>query len=172
MADNGRIWIRVQVKRPFKMNACELEFTHTCKLVPLSCWIYRVFGLQEVCSTQFNSHLMKGKLLTYEQCHNWALSGFFNKQIDNETCLWLLWDARKKFILCSLTQHQILLTQLIYEKAWLILFNTFLDFTIKHLPKYLSFSVICIGSSMICSDIWRKYHERCFKIVIRNFTSH
>ena len=30
---------------------------------------------------------------------------------------------------------------------------------------------ICIGNSMICSDIWHKYHEWYFKIVIRNFTS-
>ena len=28
-----------------------------------------------------------------------------------------------------------------------------------------------IGNSMICSDIWHKYHERYFEIVIRNFTS-
>ena len=30
---------------------------------------------------------------------------------------------------------------------------------------------ICIGNSMICSDIWHKYHEWYFKIVTRNFTS-
>ena len=30
---------------------------------------------------------------------------------------------------------------------------------------------LCIGNSMICSDIWHKYHEWYFKIVIRNFTS-
>ena len=24
---------------------------------------------------------------------------------------------------------------------------------------------------MICSDIWHKYHERYFEIIIRNFTS-
>ena len=29
----------------------------------------------------------------------------------------------------------------------------------------------CIANSMICSDIWHKYHERYFEIVIRNFTS-
>ena len=53
VADNGRIWIRVNVNGPLKVNACELEFTcsHTCKLIPLSCRIYRVFGLKEVCST-------------------------------------------------------------------------------------------------------------------------
>ena len=28
-----------------------------------------------------------------------------------------------------------------------------------------------IGNSMICSDIWHKYHEGYFEIVIRNFTS-
>ena len=28
-----------------------------------------------------------------------------------------------------------------------------------------------IGNSMICSDIWNKFHEWYFKIVIRNFTS-
>ena len=27
-----------------------------------------------------------------------------------------------------------------------------------------------IGNSIICSDIWHKYHERYFKIVMRNFT--
>ena len=72
VADNGRIWIRVNVEGPLKVNASELEFTyrHTCKLIPLSCRIYRVFGLKEVCSTQCDSQLMKGKLLTYEQCHN------------------------------------------------------------------------------------------------------
>ena len=30
---------------------------------------------------------------------------------------------------------------------------------------------VCIGNSMICSDIWHKYHEWYFEIVIRNFTS-
>ena len=30
---------------------------------------------------------------------------------------------------------------------------------------------ISIGNSMICSDIWHKYHEWYFKIVIRNFPS-
>ena len=30
---------------------------------------------------------------------------------------------------------------------------------------------ICIGNSIICSDIWYKYHEWYFKIVISNFTS-
>lgn len=72
VADNGRIWIRVNVEGPLKVNASELEFTcrHTGKLIPLSCRIYRVFGLKEVCSTQCDSQLTKGKLLTYEQCHN------------------------------------------------------------------------------------------------------
>ena len=32
-------------------------------------------------------------------------------------------------------------------------------------------SCISIGNSMSCSDIWHKYHEWYFKIVIRNFTS-
>ena len=31
--------------------------------------------------------------------------------------------------------------------------------------------VISIGNSMICCDIWHKYHEWYFEIVIRNFTS-
>ena len=31
--------------------------------------------------------------------------------------------------------------------------------------------IISIGNSMICSDIWHKYHEWYFKIVIRNFMS-
>ena len=35
-----------------------------------------------------------------------------------------------------------------------------------------SFStLICIGNSMICSDIWQKYHERYFEIFIRDCTS-
>ena len=33
------------------------------------------------------------------------------------------------------------------------------------------FPGIRIGNSMICSDIWHKYHERYFEIVIRDFTS-
>ena len=28
---------------------------------------------------------------------------------------------------------------------------------------------ICVGNSMICSDIWHKYHKWYFEIVIRNF---
>ena len=32
-------------------------------------------------------------------------------------------------------------------------------------------SIISIGDSMICSDIWHKYNERYFEIVVRNFTS-
>ena len=30
---------------------------------------------------------------------------------------------------------------------------------------------ICIGNSMICSDIWHKYQEWYFKIVLHNFTT-
>ena len=38
--------------------------------------------------------------------------------------------------------------------------------------KYTVFNIwISIGNSMIYSDIWRKYPEWYFKIVIRNFTS-
>ena len=36
---------------------------------------------------------------------------------------------------------------------------------------FLMRSSTCIGNSMICSDIWHKYHEWYFKIVVRNFTS-
>ena len=36
-------------------------------------------------------------------------------------------------------------------------------------PKILH--AICIGNSMICSDIWHKYHKGYFEILIRNFTS-
>ena len=36
---------------------------------------------------------------------------------------------------------------------------------IKHLI------LVCVGNSMICSDIWHIYHEWFFKIVIRNFMS-
>ena len=31
--------------------------------------------------------------------------------------------------------------------------------------------IISIGNSMICSDIWHKYHEWYFEFVIRNFTN-
>ena len=34
-----------------------------------------------------------------------------------------------------------------------------------------SSGVIDVGNSIICSDIWHKYHEWYFEIVIRNFTS-
>ena len=37
--------------------------------------------------------------------------------------------------------------------------------------KGSDFEEISIGNSMISSDIWHKYHELYFKIVIRNFTS-
>ena len=30
---------------------------------------------------------------------------------------------------------------------------------------------LCIGNSMTCSDVWHKYHEGYFRIVIHNFTS-
>ena len=36
---------------------------------------------------------------------------------------------------------------------------------------YLKWGEISIGNSMICSDIWHKYHEWYFKIVLHNFTS-
>ena len=39
------------------------------------------------------------------------------------------------------------------------------------LRKWIHGFKIRIGNSMICSDIWRKYHEWYFEIVIRNFTS-
>ena len=43
-------------------------------------------------------------------------------------------------------------------------------FILKIIQKNLRF-IICIGNSMICCDIWQKYHERYFEIVIRNFMS-
>ena len=39
------------------------------------------------------------------------------------------------------------------------------------LRKWIHGFKIRIGNSMICSDIWHKYHEWYFEIVIRNFTS-
>ena len=39
------------------------------------------------------------------------------------------------------------------------------------IPAFFTFTDISIGNSMISSDIWHKYHEWYFKIVIRNFTS-
>ena len=33
--------------------------------------------------------------------------------------------------------------------------------------SFASLSIICIGNSMICSDIWHKYHQWYFKVVIR-----
>ena len=35
---------------------------------------------------------------------------------------------------------------------------------------FLPFHLISIGDSMICNDIWHKYHVSYFEIVIRNFT--
>ena len=37
--------------------------------------------------------------------------------------------------------------------------------------NYRQKNYICIGNSMICSDIWYKYHKWYFKIVICNFMS-
>ena len=36
--------------------------------------------------------------------------------------------------------------------------------------KKLLCNYISTGNSMICSDIWHKYHVGYFKIVLRNFT--
>ena len=38
------------------------------------------------------------------------------------------------------------------------------------MPNITTNHAISIGNSMICSDIWHKYHERYFKIVKPNFT--
>ena len=40
----------------------------------------------------------------------------------------------------------------------------------KHTQKQRK-TKICIGNSMICSDIWHKYQEWYFKIVLHNFMS-
>ena len=41
----------------------------------------------------------------------------------------------------------------------------------KNLKRMQKISAISIGNSIIWSDIWHKYHEWYFKIVIQNFTS-
>ena len=49
---------------------------------------------------------------------------------------------------------------------------TMLSILIRWTPYYFRFlktKLICIGNSMICSDIWLKYHEWYFKIVIQNW---
>ena len=38
----------------------------------------------------------------------------------------------------------------------------------RDMYMYIMNFEICIGNSMICSDIWHKYHEWYFGIVIRN----
>ena len=38
----------------------------------------------------------------------------------------------------------------------------------KHGHDFRRIKVLCIGNSMICSDIWHKYHEWYFEIVIRD----
>ena len=45
---------------------------------------------------------------------------------------------------------------------------TFFQSRLLWLPEWKK---ICIGNSMICSDIWHKYREWYFETVIRNFTS-
>ena len=45
--------------------------------------------------------------------------------------------------------------------------NAFYGCEIKRRENFL----VCIGNSMICSDIWHKYHASFFDILIRNFTS-
>ena len=45
------------------------------------------------------------------------------------------------------------------------------DFMSAFIPAETTKRGVCIGNSMICSDIWHKYHWRYFEIVIRNFTS-
>ena len=52
-------------------------------------------------------------------------------------------------------------------KNTMTVFGTLLS-VVKQQINYL---YICKGNSMICSDIWHKYHECYFKIVLHNFTS-
>ena len=39
---------------------------------------------------------------------------------------------------------------------------------VQNTASEISVTEICIGNSMICSDVWHTYHEGHFKIVIRN----
>ena len=41
----------------------------------------------------------------------------------------------------------------------------------KHLRHLLVITISILGNSMICSDIWHKYLDWYFEIVMRNFTS-
>ena len=54
-----------------------------------------------------------------------------------------------------------------YNKAQDVARKARVRFTI-HFANNLSLDVISIGNSMICSDIWHKYHERYFKVVLLN----
>ena len=63
-----------------------------------------------------------------------------------------------------------------FFKHWYItlIFRAVLIHLIKKscIENYNFVQEIFIGNSIICRDIWHKYHEWYFKIVIRNFTSH
>ena len=54
------------------------------------------------------------------------------------------------------------------EEMHIVVFKCFREYE-SLLP---SLCKVCIGNSMICWDIWHKYHEWYFEIVSRNFMSH
>ena len=41
----------------------------------------------------------------------------------------------------------------------------------KHLRHLFLITISILGNSMICSDIWHKYRDWYFEIVMRNFMS-
>ena len=58
-----------------------------------------------------------------------------------------------------------------HDVVTLLILYLFSNDTQKH-ARIVRKEFDCKGNSMICSDIWHKYHERYFKIVLRNFMSH
>ena len=70
--------------------------------------------------------------------------------------------------------HRIQRAGLLQSNSWSYNFSQKIKNSMKenHSSRWIKHLIlVCVGNSMICSDIWHIYHEWFFKIVIRNFTS-
>ena len=97
------------------------------------------------------------------------------KSVARQTMFEIVRMVRRFFLLLSISFRKLVKRLSVYQSDVSCLVNQQSIIFISYFAEVIlanhsfGYSCTCIGNSMICSDIWHKYHEWSFKIVIMKF---
>ena len=152
-------FISIQKRPKFTKQSFLLLFAHISNLVPMI--ISYVYKCYDCCGSSPSVHEQVLLLLF----HNvFKIASFHLVLLNIQRCLIfrgaLLALRDEITVVYRLGEERIVCFKNIYHLSFFIFSYFFCFLSYFFLPLYFpSFSLVCIGNSMICSDIWHKYHE-------------